>query len=31
MPEPGSAEWLDLVQEEILEPERVIVDPHHHL
>ena len=31
MPKPGSAEWLDLVQEEILEPERVIVDPHHHL
>jgi predicted TIM-barrel fold metal-dependent hydrolase len=24
-------EWLDLVQEEIVEPERVIVDPHHHL
>ena len=24
-------EWLDLVQEEILEPERRIIDPHHHL
>ena len=23
-------EWLDLVQEEIVEPERRIVDPHHH-
>ena len=24
-------EWLDLVREEIVEPERRIVDPHHHL
>jgi L-fuconolactonase len=24
-------EWLDLVPEEIIEPERRIVDPHHHL
>ena len=24
-------EWLDLVSEEIIEPERRIVDPHHHL
>ena len=24
-------DWLTLVQEEILEPERPIVDPHHHL
>ena len=24
-------QWLDLVQEEILEPERPIIDPHHHL
>ena len=23
--------WLDLVQEEIIEPERPIIDPHHHL
>ena len=28
---PGTTEWLDSVQEEILEPERPIVDPHHHL
>lgn len=25
------SEWLDRVQEEIVEPERRIVDPHHHL
>lgn len=25
------AEWLALVEEEIVEPSRVIVDPHHHL
>ena len=31
MPEPKSAEWLASVQEEILEPDRKIVDPHHHL
>ena len=30
-PEPGSAEWLALVKEPILEPELRIVDPHHHL
>ena len=24
-------EWLALVQEEVVDPERVIVDPHHHL
>ena len=29
--EPGSREWLDQVQEEIIDPEREIVDPHHHL
>ena len=29
MPEP--AEWLAQVQEEIIEPERPICDPHHHL
>ena len=28
---PGSASWLRLVQEPILDPERPIVDPHHHL
>ncbi|MEO6398993.1 MAG: amidohydrolase family protein [Tepidiformaceae bacterium] len=26
-----TAQWLDLVREEILEPERPIIDPHHHL
>ena len=30
-PEPGSAEWLALVEEPIVDPERPIVDPHHHL
>jgi predicted TIM-barrel fold metal-dependent hydrolase len=28
---PGSAAWLDLVVEPIVEQERPIVDPHHHL
>ena len=23
--------WLDQIQEEILEPDRPIIDPHHHL
>ena len=23
--------WIDLVQEEIIDPEREIIDPHHHL
>lgn len=27
----GSREWLDQVREEIIDPEREIVDPHHHL
>ena len=27
----GSQEWLDLVIEDVVEPERVIIDPHHHL
>ena len=27
----GNAEWLAQVTEEALEPERPIVDPHHHL
>ncbi len=31
MAQPGSPEWLALVQEEIVDPHRVIVDPHHHL
>ncbi|MEP7215781.1 MAG: amidohydrolase family protein, partial [Anaerolineaceae bacterium] len=26
-----AAQWLDLVQEEIIEPQRPIIDPHHHL
>ena len=30
-PNPGSQEWLDLVVEPIIDPEREIVDPHHHL
>lgn len=28
---PGSANWLSLVQEPIVDPERPIIDPHHHL
>jgi hypothetical protein len=28
---PEHAAWLDLVHEEILQPELPIVDPHHHL
>lgn len=28
---PGTREWLDQVKEEILEANRPIVDPHHHL
>ena len=28
---PGSAEWLASVTEDILEPARPIIDPHHHL
>ena len=30
-PTPGSQAWLDLVAEPIIDPERPIVDPHHHL
>ncbi len=30
-PIPGSPEWHAQVVEEIIDPERVIVDPHHHL
>ena len=28
---PGTPEWLNQVQEDIVDPLRVIVDPHHHL
>ena len=31
MPAPGTQELLDQVTEEIVEPERRIIDPHHHL
>ena len=31
MPEPRTDEWRALVQEEIVEPDRRILDPHHHL
>ena len=30
-PQPGSDEWRALVVEEIVDPDRRIVDPHHHL
>ena len=30
-PEPGSEAWLNLIREEIIDPDRAIVDPHHHL
>lgn len=30
-PPPGSAEWLAQVNEPIVDPDRTIVDPHHHL
>ncbi|MDH5676068.1 MAG: amidohydrolase family protein [Myxococcales bacterium] len=30
-PNPGSPEWLALVDEDVIDPERPIVDPHHHL
>ena len=30
-PIPGSDEWRALVDEPIVDPERRIVDPHHHL
>ncbi len=30
-PVPGSDEWLAQVQEEIIEPDRPIIDTHHHL
>jgi predicted TIM-barrel fold metal-dependent hydrolase len=31
MAEPMTQEWLDLVDEDIVDPEQPIVDPHHHL
>ncbi len=31
MPTPRSEEWYAAVREEIVEPERPIIDPHHHL
>ena len=31
MPKPRTDEWYAAVREEIVEPERPIVDPHHHL
>ncbi|OYU73498.1 MAG: amidohydrolase, partial [Burkholderiales bacterium PBB5] len=30
-PIPGSAAWLDLAREAPIDPERPIIDPHHHL
>jgi predicted TIM-barrel fold metal-dependent hydrolase len=30
-PSPGSQEWLDLVLEEVVDPEVPVIDPHHHL
>ncbi len=30
-PAPGSNQWLEQVVEEIIDPQREIVDPHHHL
>ena len=29
--QPGTAEWLDQVVEDIVDPEQRIIDPHHHL
>lgn len=28
---PGSEAWLDQIQEPVIDPERPIIDPHHHL
>lgn len=30
-PEPGTQAWLDLVIEDVVDPDAPIVDPHHHL
>lgn len=29
-PSPGTQEWLDHVVEDVIDPHRPIVDPHHH-
>jgi L-fuconolactonase len=29
--QPGSPAWLDQVHEDVIDPERPIIDPHHHL
>ena len=31
MPTPNTAEWYAAVREEIVDPDRPIIDPHHHL
>src|SRR3954464_2216328 len=31
MPQPGTNAWLDLVVEDVVEPDLLIVDPHHNL
>lgn len=28
---PGTQQWLDLAREEVIDPDRPIIDPHHHL
>ncbi len=30
-PVPGSAEWLDAVTEDVIDPDVAVIDPHHHL
>ena len=30
-PAPGTQEWLNLVVEDVVDPDRTIIDPHHHL
>lgn len=30
-PQPGTDEWLNLVREDVVDADRAIVDPHHHL
>jgi L-fuconolactonase len=30
-PQPGTQEWLDLVIEDVVDPDRAIIDPHHHM
>lgn len=30
-PEPGTQDWLDLIDEDVVDPDAPIVDPHHHL